>query len=67
MLANCTNVHIWNGFSAFIPESHMKLNTASSIAVSTFIGESNLPGGCGDVPVQWTDGNGKAFKGGREI
>ena len=40
----------------------MKINTASSIAVSTVNGESKLPAGCGDVPVKWTDCSGQACK-----
>ena len=59
---NCANVHIWNEFSAFIPASYTKLNTSCSTAVSAVNGESNLPAGCGNVPVEWIDDNGKVFK-----
>ena len=59
---NCANVHIWNEYSSFIPSSYMKLNSACSTAVSAVNGQSNLPTGCGDVPVEWTDDNGKVFK-----
>ena len=58
---NCANVHIWNDFSAFIPSSYMKINEASSTAVSAVNGDSNLPAGCGDVPVSWKDDNGKEY------
>ena len=59
---NCANVHIWNDFSAFIPESYIKFNQAASTAVSAVNGESNVPAGCGDVPVQWTDDDGILYE-----
>ena len=58
---NCANGHIWNEFSVFIPNIYMKLNTSCSTAVSAVNGDSNLHDGCGDVPVQWTDDNGKVY------
>ena len=59
---NSANVHIWNDFSAFIPESYIKFNQAASTAVSAVNGESNVPAGCGDVPVQWTDDDDKIYE-----
>lgn len=58
---NCANVHIWNDFSAFIPSSYLKFNAAVSTSVSAVNGDSNLPAGCGDVPVAWKDDNGKEY------
>ena len=38
------------------------MRTNSSASVSAVNGDTNTPTGCGDVPVEWTDGNGMAFK-----
>ena len=59
---NCANVHIWNRRSDFIPETYVKFNQEISTAVSAVNGSSNKPAGCGDVPVSWTDDNGKEYK-----
>ncbi len=40
----------------------MKINAACSTAVSAVNGQSNLPAGCGDVPVAWKDDQGKVYK-----
>ena len=59
---NCANVHIWNDFEGFIPDSYMKINSEASASVSAVNGDNNLPAGCGDVPLEWTDDEGKKYK-----
>ena len=59
---NCANVNIWNDFEAFIPESYLKINAEASTTVFAVNGDSNLPTGCGDVPVQWKDDEGQVYE-----
>ena len=62
VLDNCTNVHIWDDLSTFIPASYIKFSSTSTSVISAVNGTINLPAGCGDAPVKWIDDNGQFFK-----
>ena len=45
-------------FQLVFSASYMKLKTECSTSVSATNGESSLPAGCGDAPVEWIDDEG---------